>query len=362
MDKGKIHSLVPFHVIGLVLNTIVGVQLLTLAHTASPMGYNEWWLPFLMGIVAQLTLLPMVAIGRRYPDDSLFVINEKLLGKWIGRIINILTIIYAILMVTGVNEEYVSLVQTAMMNSENNTLPLLALSGVMLYLVLGGIKLIARFCLITFFFTIWMVFYLQWGFETGGIMHIIPLFNTNLADVLNAFHHSYPSMLGYELILVYFPFIQRKEKALLHVSIGIWIVVLLYTAILLTSVAYFSEWEMANLVFPILNLFKAVELSFLERIENLGISIWVFLTLSTSATYLWSANKGWDEITGKQRLWHLYALIIVSSVMILSPLSSEWKRFVYDKVVVYMAYCLILWPLFLLLLDAIGQRNGGREA
>ncbi|WP_312110529.1 GerAB/ArcD/ProY family transporter [Brevibacillus reuszeri] len=360
MDRGKITNLNPYHVIGLVVNTIIGVNLLTLSNSLSRMGYNQWWFPIVLGIIATISLLPMIAICKRYPNDSLFAINVKLLGKHFGQIVNLLIIMYAILSATAVNSDYVRLVQTSMINNQTITLPLLGLVLVMLYITNCGIKLIARFCLISLFFTVWMFYYLQWGFQKGGIMHIFPLFNTNLSDMLDALNRSFASMFGFEVLLFYYPYIKQKGKVFQHVTIGIWICVTVYVLILLTSVAYFSEWEIENLVYPILNLFKAVELSFLERVENLGIGLWVFLVLSTCTTYMWVARKGIEETLGKISLWHLLLPAAISYFLIRSWIPLEFQDFLFHKMTLWLGYGLILWPLFLLLLHAIRFGSGGK--
>lgn len=359
MDQGKIHNLNPYHVIGLILNACIGVNLLVLSHSVSKMGYNQWWLPFILGTIVSLTLVPMIALCKRYPEDSLFAMNEKLLGKWLGRAINVLVIVYAILNTTTVNSGYIRLVQTSMLSSQTVTLPLLSLSLVMLYIANGGIKLVARFCLISFFFTGWMIYYLQWGFQKGGIMHIFPLFNTSVNDILNALNQSFSSMFGYELLLFYYPYIQQKEKALRHALWGVWMVIFFYVLVLITSVAYFSEWEMEHLIYPILNLFKAVELSFMERMENVGIGVWVFLILSTSAAYLWAARKGIEEMAGRKRKWHLLLPATLSYFLIRGPIPTEYQQFLYERVTVYMGYVVILWPVFLLLVHTIRGKSGG---
>lgn len=358
MDRGKIHSLNPIHVIGLIINSMVGVNLLSLSHFASKMGYNLWMAPILLGIIVTLTIFPMIALCSRYPGDTLFGIHEKLLGKWLGSCLNVLVIVYAILNASTANEGYVRLLQTSMLNNQTITMPLLGLTLVMMYITNGGIKLVARFCLLALFFTGWMLVLLHYGFQKGGISHIFPLFNTDLASVLDALNQSSGSMLGYEILLIYYPFIIEKTRARRHVLIGVWTVVFFYVLVLLTSVAYFSEWQMANLVYPILNLFKAVELSFLERVENLGIGLWVFLILSTSTAYLWMARTGMEQLAGKRRLWHLLLPSAISYFMIRGPLSVEEQRYLYDQLTVYFAYGLILWPIFLLMLHALRRGKG----
>jgi spore germination protein (amino acid permease) len=362
MDKGKIHNLGPYHVIGLVLNTCIGVNLLTLSHSVSKMGYNQWWIPIVLGIIVTLTLFPMVALCKRYPDDTLYRINQKLLGKWLGGFVNALVIVYAILNVTAIHSGYVRLIQTSMLTNQTVTLPLLGLTLVMLYITNGGIKLVARFCLLTFFFTGWTVYYLQWGFQKGGLMHIFPLFNTNFPDFYDALINAFSSMFGYELLLFYYPHVADKERVLRHALIGVWMVVLFYAMILITSVAYFSTWEMEHLIYPILNLFKAVELSFLERIENLGIGLWVFIILSTSTAYLWAARIGLEEFEGYRRAWHILLPATISYFTIRGPIPIQTQQFLYEKITLYLGLGVILWPILLLMIHKLRGRDGGTEA
>ncbi len=358
MDKGQLRKLNAYHVLFLVQNTMIGVNLLTLPHNMSEAGYDQWWIPLLMGVIAQVTLLPMVWLCRRYPDDTLFTMNEKLLGKWLGWACNVILLLYALLNVAAVSEGYIRLVQATTLANQTITLPLIVLLLVMLYITLGGIKSIARFCIIGFIFTGWMIYFLQWGFQKGHMSHLFPLFDLSLPQVLTATNEAYAAMMGYELILFWFPYVMKREKALLHASLGIWMAFLFYFLVTLASVAYFSEWQMAHIAYPVLNLFKAVELSFLERIENLGIGLWVFLILSTGAPYLWVSKKGFDYVTGKKRPFHLYLAAILVFVTIRGPFTFETQKTMYDTVAVYLGYAVILWPNFLLLIHWIRKGRG----
>ena len=102
MDEGKFKKLNKYHVIFLVQNVIVGMYLLTFPRNVSNVGYNGWWTPIVIGLIAQLTIFPMYSLCRKYPNDSFFTINEKLLGKFLGKCINLLLIIYALLTISMV--------------------------------------------------------------------------------------------------------------------------------------------------------------------------------------------------------------------------------------------------------------------
>ena len=90
MDENKLKVLNHYHVVFLVQNVIVGTAVLSLPNRLSSMGYSQWWMPLLFGVVANLLLIPMIWLGLKYRNDTLFVIHEKLFGKWVGKTINVI--------------------------------------------------------------------------------------------------------------------------------------------------------------------------------------------------------------------------------------------------------------------------------
>jgi len=353
MDRGNFDKLNPLHVVFLIQNILIGAGLLSLPHTLSPAGYNGWWVTLVMGAAAQITLLPMIFLCKRYPEDSIFTINQKLLGKILGNIANLLIIAYSVVSVAGISESYIRLVQSVVITEHSNTVPLLFFFIVMVYITLGGIKSVARFCMLGFVFTGWMAYYLQWAFQKGDITHVFPLFNVSIGEVVEAVHASYLNVLGYELILVFYPYIIQKGRALKHASLGIWITIGFYLVTTFGGVVYFNTWQLENIRYPILNLFKAVELTFIERIENFTIALWVFLILSSATAYLWAARKGFDILFPASKNFHVYLAAVMAYILIKGPLPAEIQDKLFVEWTIFSGYCVVLWPILLLLVHFI---------
>ncbi|UFJ38940.1 spore germination protein [Brevibacillus humidisoli] len=358
MDKGRFRKLNRYHVIFLVHQSMAGAAVLSLPHALSPVGYNQWWVVLLMGVIAQVTLLPIYWLCIRYPDDDLFAIHRKLLGTWLGQLLNIVLISYLIVSVSAVLMSYVRLVQSVTLPNRSIELPLFALYIVLIYVVLGGIKSIARFSILAFFFVAWTAYYLQWGFFKGTLSHLFPMFGVSYKNILLALDNGYVNMLGYELLLFYFPYIVHQRKTLTDATIGLWSLMLFYWAISFVSVVYFSEWQLEHLTYPILNLFKAVELTFIERIENIGIALWSFLVIATVAVYTWAAKKGVDSLFLGNRTWHLYLVAIVSYALVILPLPTQFKDSLFYEWGADAGYLVILWPIILLVIHYIRKPKG----
>lgn len=362
MDRGDYKKLNPIHVIFLVENVIIGLGLLSLPHDLSDAGYSQWIIPIIWGILSQIALIPMVQLGRLYPNDTLFSINERLLGKWVGKLMSVWILIYFFVEISTVSEGYLRLVQTVTLPQSTITLPLIVLFVTMIYITLGGIKSVARFCIVAFVITGWMVYYEQWSLSKGHFIHLMPLFDFTFQDFWAVTKDAFTAMFGFELLMIYFPYIRFPEKTLNHASIGLWIVISFYIVVTFSSTVYFTEWQMANLRFPVLNQFKAVELSFIERVENFGVSLWAFLILSTICAYLWSASKGMEVLTNKKGKGFTILAAIFPMLIILLPITHEIKQKLYYTWGTYLGISVILYPNVLLLVHLIRKgRTRHRE-
>lgn len=359
MDTSQKKTLSHYHVIFLVQNIILGTSVLSLPNKLSAMGYSQWWMPLLFGVVANLLLIPIVWLGMQYKNDTLFEIHEKLFGKWFGKVINSLFIVYFIVIIAAVCSSYFELVQVvALINSKINA-PLLIFMLMAVYIASNGIKSIARFCIISFFFTLWFIYFLKWGILDGMISHTLPLLNFTTNEFFTATKKGLMAIGGFELISFYFPYIIHQDKALKHASIGLWISIVFSFCFTLVSVMFFSEWQLKNVLYPVLNLFKEVELSFLERIDVLGITMWVFLILSTVAAYLWVAKKGLDSIRSSQKKIHFYILAALIIVVVELPYMEEFQKLLFERVF-YVMYVMFLWPIMLCILHKLKvKKNEG---
>ncbi len=344
------------HVVFLVQNAMIGTGILTLPQDLSAVGYSQIIFPLLFGVIASLTIWPMIWLSKKYPNDNLFHINKHLLGKTVGQTINILIITQMIVFISGTIHYYLELIQSTILPEQRILMQLILLLVLLFYITNGGIHSIARFCILAFFLTIGVYYYTHWAFQKGELSHIFPLFNFTRRELFDAMSKGYLAVVGYELIMYYFPFIAEQKKAFKHALIGIWISVLLCFITVFISVMYYSEWQLKHVKFGILNLFKVVELTFIERIDVLFMSFWVILVLSTLAVYLWSAKEGVITILGKKHKYLLFIMGIVIFCIIEVPISRNIQEKLF-RINDYLVYVLIIWPTFLCILYLLRKKK-----
>lgn len=359
MDENKLKVLNRYHVVFLVQNVMIGSSLLSLPNRLSSMGYSQWWMPLLFGVIVNILLVPMIWLGLKYPNDTLFAIHEKLLGKWLGKSINFLFILYFIVVIAAVCASFLQLIQVVALIDRKVTGPLIIFLLMLIYIVRSDIKSIARFCMISFFISIGVIYFLKWGVVSGEIRHIMPLFNFTKQEFFTATKKGLMAVGGFELISFYFPYIISQKKAFKHASIGIWLSIFFTFIFIFVSVMFFSEWQLKNVLYPVLGLFKEVQLSFLERIDVLGITLWVFLILTSASAYLWVAKKGLDSIRSTTKELHLYIVVVLVFVIVQFPYMQEFQKILFERTF-YITYIMFLWPIFLCIIHILKPKKDGK--
>lgn len=101
-----------YHVIFLVQSIMFGTGALSLPERLSILGYSQTLMPIFFGIIASISIWPMIWICSKYQSKNLFEINEEILGKNLGKFINVFIVIQLILLPTAKVSNYVQLIQS----------------------------------------------------------------------------------------------------------------------------------------------------------------------------------------------------------------------------------------------------------
>ncbi|MGE7609256.1 GerAB/ArcD/ProY family transporter [Peribacillus frigoritolerans] len=349
----KLHS---FHVIFLMINTITGVGMITFPHDVSQVGYGGWVMPLVYGIVIQLLLLLFFKLLKYYPNHTLFEINTLLLGKVAGNFINFMIFIYAILVIFRVIKSYVHLVTLLTFQFNPTFWIITALLFVTFSIVSkGNIISLAQYHILSFCLSIWIILFLITGFNKGDITHLLPLLNFTASDLMEAFPKGYFSFIGFEFILFFYPFINNQERALKHASIALWVVVAMFSLVTIAIVIHYTEWELQHIQYPLVNFMQEVQFSYVVRIDNLFINLWLLLVVGTAATYIWIAKSALDQISRNEKNENtkvLSALGLVFILLFLPGSSGEAIGKIADGVI-YFNFVLVIFPLLLLVIRRV---------
>ena len=355
-------------------HAINGVELLFLAHTipigvgvlgmvrfvADRSAHDAWISILVSGLYPQAGILFMWLLLRRFQTMGVYDIHRALFRKWIGGALNLLFAFYCLSAYFLVIRTFVEVVQTWMFPM-TPVWVLTTLSIVpVFYAAISGLQLLGRYAIATFFLTIWIVLLNYYSFAAGTFSHIMPIGSTGVGSILSGSLLSALSLLGCELLMVVYPHLTYKKDFLPAASIANWTMMLFYVWNALSTLMFFSYEQLRKTIWPMLTMFKHVQLPFIERFETIIIAVWIVHVVNSSSGYLWAGMRGVEKTMPIRKGW-VYGGIFLATLVFSNMIEGRVELNLYlnwlSKIglAVMVGYPLLLWLLSLALRKKGGQ-------
>jgi purine-cytosine permease-like protein len=168
-------------------------------------------------------------------------------------------------------------------------------------------------------------------------------------------------MLGFEIVLITYPFVEGTDKDKLKAaSLGVWVIVIMYVLLTFTCLIVYAPEEMPMIPEPVIYLLKSFRLSFIERLDLFYLMLSVLAATTTHMIYLYMAGKGIASIFRKVKYrWGVLLAGAISFLIALFP-SSRYEITQFGQWVSFISYFFIFAiPVFLLMVSLLRKRKEG---
>lgn len=253
--------------------------------------HDAWISVFLGGVLSAIVLAMMIFMLRQYESADLYGIQVDIFGKWIGNALNMIYMVYLSLSYFVILMNYIEIVQVWIFPDLPTWQIILVLILLSIYAVYGGVRVIVGVAFLSVLGTIWIIFILVVPMRYSDPKHLLPLLNIDLKHLILGVYKTSLSMLGFELIMFFYPYVKNKKKVFLFSQIGNLFTTILSTAVTLVSITFFAENGLARTIWPVLSMFKIVRLPNLERFEFIAVSFWMLIILPNMCCYLYRAGS-----------------------------------------------------------------------
>ncbi|RIW35028.1 spore gernimation protein [Bacillus salacetis] len=275
-------------------------------------GHDAWISVLLSGFLLAFAILCIVILLKKYESADLYGIHKDVFGKWVGSFFSILYMGYLFVIAYLVIMHYTEMVQAWIFPQ----MPTWLLSGLLIFLtvyaVLGGVRIIVGVCFITFILTAWLVFIISVPLQYMDYTHFFPIWNHSFKEIGMGVYKTSFSVIGFELLLFFYPYIKDKKKVLKYSLFGIAYTTVIYFVVTFVSIGFFSDMTLEKTIWPVLSMFKIVRIPNLERFEFIAVSYWMLIVLPNICLYFWAATRGLKMVFGlKQRkMIYVFAVLI----------------------------------------------------
>ncbi|SDM56128.1 spore germination protein (amino acid permease) [Fictibacillus solisalsi] len=295
------------------INTMqVGVGVLGFQrYIAKSAGHDAWMAVITGGILIHLLVWMSYRMLKNSGGD-LVAVHEDIAGKAIGGALSTLFTVYSGFLALTVLRTYIEVIQVWMFPHINIWGISLILLGVVYYFVSGGFRIVTALGFFSVILGTPLIFLKYFAVKDSHIYNILPLFDHSVTDFFVATKTMTLNYLGFEMLLLYYPFIKHPEKSEKWSQWGVFFTILVYTITAVESFAYYSQGQLKHTIWATLTLWKIVEFPFVERFEYIGISMWLFVVLPNVCIAVWCVTRGFKRVYSiKQKHTLIPVLILI---------------------------------------------------
>jgi spore germination protein (amino acid permease) len=317
---------------------------------------DAWISVILAGTFTHIVVMVMIKTLQLYGPTDIYGIHLIVYGKWMGKIVNSLYILYYLWMFVTVLINYIEVMQTWVFPTVPTWLFSFSILLLVIYGVTGGLRVIVGACFFSVILSVWILGFIGFPLRFADFHHLLPVMESSITSILKGTHKMTLTIIGFEILYVVYPFLKEKGKVTKFAHLGIAGTNLLYLIVILITITYFSPGQLENTIWPTLSLFKIVKLPFIERTEYVAVSYWLLIILPNLMLYLWAAVRGVRrtfEIKTKGLIWFFSFAIFLSSLFFTSRTKINQFNDLLASFAFYITFC---YPFILFILALIKKK------
>jgi spore germination protein (amino acid permease) len=307
----------------------IGVGILTLPRELGEIADTDGWIAILFGwAIAVLLSILIIKTMEKHPTKDVSDIVSLYFGKWIGKIIILFLASYLSFFAF-------TLMLETMMLTKVWVLPLSNIS-VLLFMILiptymiasGGVKILGRYAELTFFITAWIIFMLCVPVETKHWINLLPIIKEGWIPIFEGAKTTIFSFLGLEIILFIYPYLMRKEKAVMGVVVANSLTMLMYMSATIICFMFYGPDAIGVNYEPVLNLVSNIKFRYIERIDLILLPLYIFVVSTTWIPYVFFTTKSLGKLFGKRSMKLKIPIFILLIVywMITLLVEIDWQK------------------------------------
>ncbi|NOU71828.1 GerAB/ArcD/ProY family transporter [Paenibacillus sp. LMG 31458] len=338
------HLISPFLIVPLMYVSMVGVGVLNFQReVAEHAGYNAYISVVLVGISIHLILWMIYKILRSNQEGlDVTAVNNTCFGKIAGNIINFAIVLYFCFGAFIEFKAYIEVIQLWVFPS----IKILPISTILVlfiyYTVSGGFRSVTGLSFLGLLIT--LISILPQNLLVLPYTHplnLMPLFNHSITDILLSSKSMLYQFMGFEALLLFYPFIKSPEKSQKWAHLAVFIVTLMYLMIIIITFMMYSEGQLREIFWPTLDMVKVIEGTVFQRIEYLVISMWSINFFAGISLSLWAACRGMKnvfQIKPRASLLAFLVGILILEFFVKDRSIFRWISELYSDIGLYFIY------------------------
>ena len=277
MKNNSEFSITSKQLIFIMIGSMLGSGILSLPRLAAKEAGQDAWLAIILGALFPLASLSLIRFLYKRNNASSFVgICRKVSGRSLGSIFSLLLALYSILATGILLRVFIEVISIFLLANTPLLVKLLLMLAVCAYLASSNAKVLGRVCELLFYILLPIYFFFLPAFtKNSDIRNLMPVLNFKIYDYARAALTTAFAYSGFELYLVFHPYVSREKEAFGASLYALLITLAIYLYFVLGTVLVFGSELIQSFAWPTLRVLATTEVPIFERIEFMFIQTWI---------------------------------------------------------------------------------------
>ncbi|MBM7557547.1 GerAB/ArcD/ProY family transporter [Halanaerobacter jeridensis] len=336
----------------IIIQITVGTGILSLPRQISLVSRQDSWIAVLLGgSYWVFSLFFIYKLGSQFPQQTIIEYSEIILGSILGKILSLTYVLYSITITALSVRIFIMVITTYILPKTPVSINLSIIIITCLYLISKGLKTMARLDEFLFFVLAPAYLVMIPTILKSNWWHFKPILGTGIKEIFDGSLITTYSFLGPEIILLIFPYIKEKKNIFKSSLISLGIITLTYLYVIIITIGYFGVETLQYILWPTINLLKAIKIPFFGRLEFFLIFLWIAIAFTSIAAFYYMASYSVAQFFSlKNKLLSAFILLPIIYYLFFIP-KNIIEVFEYTEIVAQFGTILIfvIPPLLLLI-------------
>jgi spore germination protein KB len=366
LEKGKINS---GEFLLLVITFTIGSSILVAPAFLAALAKQDAWIAYAVTVLISLSFIFLYnQLATLYPSMTYVEYNEKIFGKWIGKISALLYLFYIFEITSGSLREIGDFFTTEVLVDTPIQIIMIIFLLTSLIGVRLGLEVISRTLVIFFpWIVVLLIFLFFFLVPEIKIVNIQPILGEGIKPIINgAYHNLALPFLELPILLMITPYVTEKIKMKKAFYKGTLIGGFLLTILIMFCILVLGSDLTARQTYPSYMLAKKISIgNFLERIEVIVAIIWMLTLYFKLTICYYGLTLGLAQLLGLknyQILLFPLAFLIITYSIFAYPNSVYFQDFIVKSFTPFSLTTSFLLPLLLVVIGKIRVKHSASKA
>lgn len=352
MNVGSEFRITSKQLIFTMIGCMLGTGILSLPRLAAKEAGQDAWFAIILGALYPLASLSLIRLlYKMNPADSFIEVCRKVGGKALGNFFCMVLAIYSIATIATLLRVFIEVISMFLLTETPMLVKLALMLIACAYVASSNVKVLGRLNEFLFYILLPILFFSLPAIITNSDIHnLMPVFNHSIAEYAKGSLTTAFAFSGFELYIVFHPYVVRKEESYAASLYGLLITLLIYLYVIIGTILVFGSELTQTFTWPSLRLLATAEVPVLERIEFLFIQAWIGVSFRPMCNQYFCASHVIAGVMGlKSQKWSTLAIFPVIIGIAIYPKNIFEAFKLSDYIGLAAIYIGILLPLVLVI-------------